>query len=75
MHSQVIEEPMIHASSSDELGDEDQDEDDDDIRDALFYENHVMLVGNNASQSSSDDEGDYNHQDTGSGDQNSNDFF
>jgi hypothetical protein len=65
----------MHASSSDELAEMNQDDDNEDIRDALFYENHVMLMGNNASESSSDDEGDYNHQDTGSGDQNSNDYF
>jgi hypothetical protein len=75
MHSQEIEEPLMHASSSDELAEMNQDDDNEDIRDALFYENHVMLMGNNASESSSDDEGDYNHQDTGSGDQNSNDYF
>lgn len=65
----------MHASSSDELAEMNQDDDNEDIKDALFYENHVMLMGNNASESSSDDEGDYNHQDTGSGDQNSNDYF
>jgi hypothetical protein len=75
MHSHEIEEPLMHASSSDELAEMNQDDDNEDIRDALFYENHVMLMGNNASESSSDDEGDYNHQDTGSGDQNSNDYF
>ena len=62
----------MNGSSSDELIDIDQDDDDEEF--ALLGENHVMLEGHLGNQSSSDDEEDYNHQDTGSGDNGSNDF-
>ena len=70
MQAHIIQE--LQNSDSDELADLEQD--DDDYSGQIMDENHVMIVEGDPVSSHSDEE-DYNHQDTGSGDQGSNDFI